>query len=198
MDELASAMGTSKSILYRYFEDRNGIREALAEVVTAELWAAIRDSDAGASGDSQALLEDALEIYLAAVAAEPEVYQFISAGVGCEPHKFEAAIPPNLVRDAEEGDDQALVDAVLSSMPYECVALASLGDSFIDLPVLRRAAAVGALRCSTMRWVVDRLDNSYGDEEADGANGVIGGDFAQLARDLALWLRDGVLEGNAS
>ena len=69
MDELASAMGTSKSILYRYFDDRGGLREALAQEVRQELTTRLVAEDLSGWGPDGDALRRIVEIYLRTVDA---------------------------------------------------------------------------------------------------------------------------------
>ena len=78
MDELASAMGTSKSILYRYFDDRGGLREALSQEVREDLVA----EDLGGWGPDGDALRRIVEIFLETVDAQPELFLFVDVGTG--------------------------------------------------------------------------------------------------------------------
>lgn len=75
MEDIATHAGTSKSVYYRYFGDRAGLRVAVAERVTAHmerrlLEAAVDHSDAAAT------LHRMVEVYLSVAATSPNVYAF--------------------------------------------------------------------------------------------------------------------------
>jgi AcrR family transcriptional regulator len=91
MDDVAAEAGTSKTVVYRYFADRaelylavcDHVAAALAQRMQAVLGSAelhdhVREVPADhARGGGRALLERAVDAYLAFVEDDPEVYRFV-------------------------------------------------------------------------------------------------------------------------
>lgn len=132
MDELASAMGTSKSILYRYFDDRGGLREALAQEVRQELTTRLVAEDLSGWGPDGDALRPIVEIYLRTVDASPELFLFVDVGTG--------------------PDTQAA--------PFENTALEALGEEYEALPPVHRAALIGVLHGVALRWLYSTDERS--------------------------------------
>lgn len=77
MDEMAAAMGTSKSIVYRYFTDKTGLQAAVGQAVLDE----IADALAAASrreGSAQDRMRSMVEIYVGTLTRSPNVYRFVT------------------------------------------------------------------------------------------------------------------------
>lgn len=77
MDEIATQLGTSKSILYRYFTDKVGLQNAVGETVVR----AIHDELAEVSRDAtspRAALEEMVGAYLDMIGHSPNVYYFVT------------------------------------------------------------------------------------------------------------------------
>lgn len=79
MDEIAAEIGVSKTVLYRYFVDKNDLTTAvmmrfaqttlipnMAEALSAQL-------------DGFSLVREIIRVYVETVAAEPEIYPFVMA-----------------------------------------------------------------------------------------------------------------------
>ena len=151
MDELAAAMGTSKSILYRYFEDRDGLREALAAAVVCDLGAAPEPG-----GDP---LTASIHRFLRTVAAEPDVYLFVSGSPGATDPEGAAGVSDGI---------------------YEAAVLRALGEPFVGLPAVQRSAAIGSLRGATTRWLAAGTARDEAEIEA------VAGDVATWLREGVL------------
>lgn len=78
MDEIASHAGTSKTVFYRYFGDREGLRLAVAERVTAHMERRLLEAVDGPSSGADAL-HRMVEVYLTVAATSPQVYAFAVA-----------------------------------------------------------------------------------------------------------------------
>lgn len=76
MNEIAVEATTAKPVLYRYFGDKGGLYQALAERYVQLVMAAIRGPlrDAGNPRDR---LRSAIDGYLGLVESEPEIYRFL-------------------------------------------------------------------------------------------------------------------------
>jgi AcrR family transcriptional regulator len=78
MEEMASAGGISKPILYRHFTDRDGLVAAITEQALAELGAAL-DKKLQQAGDAapQEAIRTTIDVFFDYVEREPELYRFI-------------------------------------------------------------------------------------------------------------------------
>lgn len=79
MDEIAAEIGVSKTVLYRYFVDKNDLTTAVmmrfAQTTLIPNMAAALSSNL----DGYALTREVIRVYVETVAAEPEPYQFVMA-----------------------------------------------------------------------------------------------------------------------
>ena len=78
MEEMASAGGISKPILYRHFNDREGLVSAIAEVALAELGATLSEKlgEARISG-SRSGVHATIDALFDYIEREPELYRFV-------------------------------------------------------------------------------------------------------------------------
>jgi AcrR family transcriptional regulator len=77
MDALAAGAGISKPVLYRYFADRQQLRLAIGQRLTAGLVEALRPALAQVRGE-RAAVTLAVDAYLALIEAEPALYGFVA------------------------------------------------------------------------------------------------------------------------
>jgi AcrR family transcriptional regulator len=79
MDEIAAEIGVSKTVLYRYFVDKNDLTTAVmmrfAQTTLIPNMAAALTSNL----DGYALTREIIRVYVDTVAAEPEPYRFVMA-----------------------------------------------------------------------------------------------------------------------
>ena len=79
MDEIAAEIGVSKTVLYRYFVDKNDLTTAVmmrfAQTTLIPNMAAALSSNL----DGYDLTREIIRVYVATVAAEPEIYPFVMA-----------------------------------------------------------------------------------------------------------------------
>lgn len=78
MDEIAAHSGTSKSVYYRYFGDRAGLRHAVAERVTAHMERRLLEAAEDGGGGPTAL-HRMVEVCLTVAAGSANVYAFAVA-----------------------------------------------------------------------------------------------------------------------
>lgn len=81
MDEMAAAMGTSKSIVYRYFTDKSGLQAAVGQEVLDEIADALAAASR-AEGTAQQRMRAMVEIYVSTLTHSPNVYRFVTAQPG--------------------------------------------------------------------------------------------------------------------
>lgn len=77
MDELAAELGTSKSILYRYFTDKAGLQAEVGQLVLAELRAALH-SAGRATRSPRDRLAAMVDTYLQMTKSSAPVYTFVT------------------------------------------------------------------------------------------------------------------------
>lgn len=76
MDEIATASGTSKSIIYRYFEDKVGLQVAVGNSVGEAMHTALAAA-AEEAGTPERALRAMVRVYLEMVEQSPNVYHFV-------------------------------------------------------------------------------------------------------------------------
>ena len=81
MDEFAAAMGTSKSIVYRYFTDKAGLQSAVSELVLEEMAEAF-EAAAHSESDPRHRLREMVGIYVNMLDASSNVYRFVTRADG--------------------------------------------------------------------------------------------------------------------
>lgn len=77
MDEIATAIGTSKSIVYRYFSDRSGLQQAVGEAVLRDLGAALAEASHRVEGPHE-VVRAMVGVYLEMISTSPSVYTFVT------------------------------------------------------------------------------------------------------------------------
>ena len=81
MEQLARRGGVTKPILYRHFQDRDGLISALAERFSSELLDGI-GAALHAPATPRELLETTVDAYLSLLEREPHLYRFLLRQVG--------------------------------------------------------------------------------------------------------------------
>jgi AcrR family transcriptional regulator len=78
MEEMATAGGISKPILYRHFTDREGLVAAITDRALAELGAALDEKlEAADVTDPRAATRATIDVFFDYVERDPELYRFI-------------------------------------------------------------------------------------------------------------------------
>ncbi|GGI04782.1 TetR/AcrR family transcriptional regulator [Isoptericola cucumis] len=169
MDEIAAEAGTSKSIVYRYFDDKAGLRLAVAAHVVATMHDALREA-AETAPTPQAALRAMVRVYLEMIEHSPNVYWFVT-------------------RTAIGGNEPA-TDAGGLSGPVE--ALGAYLDSVIELVAAPFARAVHVPAATAAAWAAGAVGFVRGAGEWWLGHG---GSDRQAREDLTeqvtLWLWNG-------
>lgn len=79
MDEMAGAMGTSKSIVYRYFGDKSGLQAAVGIAVLNEIADALAAAARG-GGNPHDQVEAMVGVYVSMLTTSPNVYRYVTQG----------------------------------------------------------------------------------------------------------------------
>lgn len=80
MDEIAAEAGTSKTVIYRHFEDKAGLYRAVAARIDQRVVRKVGASLAAAAapgGDLRELIASTVDAYLSLVDSDTEVYRFV-------------------------------------------------------------------------------------------------------------------------
>lgn len=84
MEEIAVGLGTSKSVLYRYFGDKNGLQAALGTYTLARTRRRLQEASRSAESPAQAL-DAMMRTYLDLVARSRNVFLFVNRPSGNGP-----------------------------------------------------------------------------------------------------------------
>ncbi|GMA30180.1 TetR/AcrR family transcriptional regulator [Litorihabitans aurantiacus] len=168
MDEIATAIGTSKSIVYRYFSDRSGLQTAVGEAVLRDMGSALADATHRAHGP-HAVIRAMVGVYLEMISTSPSVYAFVTRGGDSAP----SSGPLRTLAD----DAAALLVPVLADV---------VADQGGDPARARMwsAGVIGFVRGSAEVWLADR----EGAGSAAGAHDVDAAELHELADTLADWI----------
>jgi AcrR family transcriptional regulator len=148
MDEIAAHIGTSKSIVYRYFTDKTGLQVAVGELVLDAVRDALADAGRG-DGAPLERLGAMVGAYLALVESSPHVYAFVT-GATADPAS--RARPAFTLRAAD------VVAEPLSRLLVEVDADPSAAD-------LWAAGVVGFVHSAAEWWLDRRPDGPLGRRE---------------------------------
>ncbi|MHA7262304.1 TetR/AcrR family transcriptional regulator [Arthrobacter sp. TMN-37] len=77
MEDIAAAADTSKSVYYRYFGDKTGLQQAMAEVVTGQMQQKILTAARQAQTPREGL-RAMISVYLQMAQTSPNVYAFVT------------------------------------------------------------------------------------------------------------------------
>ncbi|WP_454850817.1 TetR/AcrR family transcriptional regulator [Promicromonospora soli] len=148
MDEIAAAAGTSKSIVYRYFDDKAGLRLAVAETVVMQMHDTLRAAAQGADSPEMALRE-MVRVYLEMIESSPNVYWFVTRTAigGNEPAPVESGRRGRRAPAAEE-----VADAAVPTAPVDLHPLGAYLDSVIELVAEPFARATDVTPADAAAW----------------------------------------------
>ncbi len=174
MDEIAAASGTSKSIVYRYFDDKTGLQVALGAAVVGQMHDALTRAAESAETPKRALLA-MVGVYLEMIESSPNVYYFVTRTSAVAGTEETAGQVPGSAPSGPRAPLAAFLDSVIQLVaePFARVT---------DVPPADAAAwaagAVGFVRGAGEWWLAHR--------DAPGAP-----DREQLTERVASWLWSG-------
>jgi AcrR family transcriptional regulator len=163
MDVIAGDAGTSKSVIYRYFGDKDGLRSAIGNDVIAGLRTAVVEA-AATEQSPAASLRAMILAYLEQAASSPNTYAFV---LGADSPSAEETPPESVM---------AFTRDLAQLMSERLNELDPLNDS-PELTDIRAHAAIGLIRSAGESWL---------------ANGRVPHDPAVLAGTVTSWLLAGV------
>ncbi len=142
MEEIASEIGVSKTVLYRYFDDKADLTSAATlrfmETRLAPELAAVLGRDL----DEFGLAEAAISTYVRTVADEPEIYPFVMGMTGSGPG----------VRDAVATSEKVIAEMLAAALQMHL----QQRDMTTEGAVTWAYGVVGAVQLATHRWMSDR------------------------------------------
>ena len=156
MDEIASEIGVSKTVLYRYFADKNDLTNAtmmryVETILAPRIYAAI-----GAGVDEYELTRAAITAYVETVASDPEVYLYVMAN--------SAGGNRAVIADSER-----MIAEVLSTVLGERLRQMEM-DSGGSMPWAY--AIVGGVQLATHWWISQQVDVGRGPDRLPADDGV--------------------------
>lgn len=152
MEAIAREAGVTKPIVYRLFDDRDGLQRALGEKMAGEVLREVIKSLERASGDPKDMLRTAITTYVEMIENDPEVYRFVTeqtpTGLSVEVARSIAVVLGEQLR--ARGADSGAAEP----WAYGVVGMVHLaGDWWVRNPVMPRAQLV--------TYLVDLLWNGF-------------------------------------
>jgi AcrR family transcriptional regulator len=182
MEEIASEIGTSKSILYRYFTDKTGLQTAVGHAVLDRMRAALEEAAEHADGPRERITA-MVTVYLEMVASSPHVYAFVTRPEGAS----QAGELRGFVAEVNDLVAASLLPA-LRGGEEEGV---DVDDETLAVAQLWASGVVGLVRGAAERWVGEQVDDDDGAAGVDAALARMS--RQELAAHLAAWLWDGAV-----
>ncbi|WP_158595369.1 TetR/AcrR family transcriptional regulator [Galactobacter caseinivorans] len=162
MDQIAAEAGTSKSVLYRYFGGKEGLRTAIGNDVVLGVRRAVVSAGHKASGPVDTL-QAMIRAYLAQAAASPHTYAFVLGPAEGNAQEQVRALTDELV--------------ILMTEHLQALLAATNRVPAPELLSLWPTAALGLIRAAGDRWVADPTSSPSADA---------------LAGTLTEWLLSGI------
>ncbi|MBD8061836.1 TetR/AcrR family transcriptional regulator [Oceanitalea stevensii] len=189
MDDLAAEIGTSKSIIYRYFSDKSGLQGAVGAAVIEDLRGALGVVSQRVTRPRDRIAA-MVDVYLGIVESSAGVYAFVT--------QPEATATAGALRGFVAEIEDIVAEALLPVLRHGGGA----AQEDHALAALWGAGVVGHVRSVAERWIAARSLTPEGAADsravtADGAPAVEGGiatlDRAALAAHITDWLWTGAM-----
>jgi AcrR family transcriptional regulator len=87
MEAVAREAGVTKPILYRVFDDRDGLLRAVGDRFAADLGEVLQKQLSSGWEDPRAVLAATIDAYVAIIDNDPEVYRFLTTGLAGHPDR---------------------------------------------------------------------------------------------------------------
>src|SRR5690625_1818495 len=190
MDDLAAEIGTSKSIIYRYFTDKSGLQGAVGAAVIEDLRAAIGEVSERVTRPRDRIAA-MVDVYLGIVESSAAVYAFVT--------QPEATATAGALRGFVAEIEDIVAEALLPVLRHG----GAEGESDHALAALWVAGVVGHVRSVTERWIAARTPTPIPPPAesaltAGDAGSVVEARIAALDRDqLAAHITDWLWNGAA-
>jgi AcrR family transcriptional regulator len=140
MDEIAAEIGVSKTVLYRYFVDKNDLTTAVmmrfAQTTLIPNMARALSSDL----DGYDLTREIIRVYVETVAAEPEPYRFVMANSSASKNRAIAT-------------SEQIIARMLAVMLRRRMAAAGMDTSGVEPWAYH---TVGGVQLATHSWMMNR------------------------------------------
>ncbi|MCM3660337.1 TetR/AcrR family transcriptional regulator [Georgenia satyanarayanai] len=187
MDDLAAEIGTSKSIVYRYFSDKSGLQGAVGAAVIEDLRGALGEVSERVTRPRDRIAA-MVDVYLGIVESSAGVYAFVT--------QPEATATAGALRGFVAEIEDIVAEALLPVLRHGGGA----ASEDHALAALWGAGVVGHVRSVAERWIAARgltPENPADARAEDGAPAVEGGiatlDRAALAAHITDWLWTGAM-----
>ncbi|WP_248256400.1 TetR/AcrR family transcriptional regulator [Georgenia sp. EYE_87] len=176
MDDIATEIGTSKSILYRYFADKTGLQVAVGQAVLGRMRDALEEAAAQAGGPRERI-SAMVGVYLEMVDASPHVYAFVTRP------EATAGEVRGFVAEVADLVTEAVLPALRGDGPHGGT---EVEESTLVAARLWAAGVVGLVRGAVDLWLGNRLAQT----DAPDVGRV---PRQALAMHLSDWLWDGAV-----
>lgn len=165
LDEIASANGVSKTVLYKHFTDKKGLADAvMARYVETALVPRIHDAISG-DLDEYHLARAVIAAYVHTVATDSEIYIYVHSNNAI-------AGDHDIVTEAERSIAQ-LMGAVITER-FRAQGISTAGTAVIAF------AVIGAVRSAAHQWIFDHTMSA--DDLVDHLTMIVWGGIAGIAR----------------
>lgn len=137
MDEIAAEIGVSKTVLYRYFVDKNDLTTAVMMRFAQTTLIPNMASALSSNHDGFELMREIIRVYVDTVAAEPEIYPFVFANSSASKSKAIA-------------DSEQIIARMLAVVLRRRMAHAGLDTGGVDAFAFH---TVGGVQLATHSWM---------------------------------------------
>lgn len=137
MDEIAAEIGVSKTVLYRYFVDKNDLTTAVMMRFAQTTLIPNMASALSSNLDGFELTREIIRVYVDTVAAEPEIYPFVFANSSASKSKAIA-------------DSEQIIARMLAVVLRRRMAHAGLDTGGVDAFAFH---TVGGVQLATHSWM---------------------------------------------
>jgi AcrR family transcriptional regulator len=131
MEAVAREAGVTKPILYRVFDDRDGLVHAVGDRFAAELndvlVKALAAGDGAAWDDPRGVLRATIDAYVALIDEDLEVYRFVTAGLAGDPDQPVVSLAHDVARSVAVVMGQRHRDIGVDDAPAELWAHGIVG-----------------------------------------------------------------------